>query len=82
MLMSLLEAKGLCGDAAKAEQETVDIVLKDLEYYKLIFIDNDMSVMALCVLHVADYRYLIVAIMGTAIEDDINDFLAAGVVLV
>jgi CheY-like chemotaxis protein/two-component sensor histidine kinase len=86
MLMSLLEAKGLCGDTAKDGQETVDIILKDLEYYKLIFIDNDMPVMngieATRVLRTAGYCYLIVAITGTAMEEDINEFLLAGADLV
>jgi CheY-like chemotaxis protein len=60
--------------------------LKDLEYYKLIFMDNDMPVMngmeATCALHIAGYRYLIVAVTGTAMEEDINEFLAAGVDIV
>jgi CheY-like chemotaxis protein/two-component sensor histidine kinase len=86
MLMSLLAAKGLCGDAAKDGQEAVDIILKDLEYYKLIFIDNDMPVMngieATRALRIAGYRYLIVAVTGTVMEEDINEFLAAGADLV
>jgi CheY-like chemotaxis protein/two-component sensor histidine kinase len=86
MLTSLLEAKGLCGDTAKDGQETVDIVLKDLEYYKLIFIDNDMPVLngieATRVMRTAGYRYLIVAITGTAMEEDIHEFITAGADLV
>jgi CheY-like chemotaxis protein len=87
MFINLLEAKGLCGgDTAKDGQETVDIVLKDLEYYKLIFIDNDMPVMngieATRVLRIAGYRYLIVAITGSAMEEDITEFIAAGADLV
>ena len=67
-------------------QEALEIILKDSEYYRLIFMDNLMPVMngidATRKLRKAGYRYLIVAITGNAMEEDVSNFLAAGADLV
>jgi CheY-like chemotaxis protein len=86
MLTNILQAKGLSGDTAEDGQEAVNTILKDLEYYKLVFIDNVMPVMngvdATRELRKAGYRYLIVAITGAAMKEDIDEFLAVGADLV
>jgi CheY-like chemotaxis protein len=83
MLSKLLSSKGLKSDTACNGQVAIDMVVNDLEKYKLIFMDNLMPVLngldATRLIRRAGFKYLIIGLTGNVFEDDTSDFLAAGV---
>jgi CheY-like chemotaxis protein len=86
MLMRLLQAKGLTADVREDGQKAFDTIREDLEAFKLVFMDNLMPNMngmdATRAIRNAGYRYLIVAVTGNVMEDDVAKFLEAGVDIV
>jgi CheY-like chemotaxis protein len=82
MLGMLFSRKGLKSIVAENGQLALDKVLRDLEKYKLIIMDNLMPVMngrdATAVLRQAGFKYLIIGLTGNVLEDDKYDFLSAG----
>lgn len=82
-ILSLLFArKGLRSDVAENGKVAVDLVLEDIDRYKLIVMDNLMPVMngqdATAIIRQAGFKYYIIALTGNVFEDDVRDFLKAG----
>ena len=82
ILSMMLKKKGLKSDTAENGQIAVDMVLVDLDRFKLIIMDNLMPVMsgveATVALREAGFRNLIVGLTGNIMDDDIRQFLVAG----
>lgn len=82
MLEMILKKKGLLTNSKENGQEAVDLILEDLDAYKLIFMDNLMPVMngsdAAKALRVGGYNHMIIGVTGNSLEDDLNEFLSCG----
>lgn len=82
MLMMLVKKMGFTAKSTEDGQQTVNVILADMERYQLILMDNLMPVMngsdAAKVLRRAGYPYLIIGITGNVMNDDLAEFLASG----
>ena len=82
MLHMLLNKFDLSTRMAKNGKEALEIILGDMDEYKLIMIDNLMPVMdgIECTKKLRDkgYKYLIVGITGNVLDNDIHEFISAG----
>jgi CheY-like chemotaxis protein len=86
MLQMLLKMKGIDAVLANDGIEALDIVKANIDVYKLIFMDNVMprldGLEATRKLRELDYKYLIVGLTGNVLDEDVDEFLTAGVDLV
>ena len=83
MLTMLFKKRGIDSCQAGDGQEALDTVFRGIDTItKLIFMDNLMPTMngvdATRALRKAGYKYLIIAVTGNVLDDDIEQFLQAG----
>eukprot|EP00597_Dinobryon_sp_UTEXLB2267_P008067 CAMPEP_0170084854 /NCGR_PEP_ID=MMETSP0019_2-20121128/19914_1 /TAXON_ID=98059 /ORGANISM="Dinobryon sp., Strain UTEXLB2267" /LENGTH=692 /DNA_ID=CAMNT_0010301085 /DNA_START=328 /DNA_END=2406 /DNA_ORIENTATION=- len=86
MLRMLLKQNHVTSQTAENGQIAVEVVLKDVEQFQIIFMDNQMPILggvdATKLLRASGYKHLIVGVTGYVLEEDVNEYLAAGADLV
>lgn len=86
MLVMLIKRKKLICQMAEDGQQAIDMVMQDMEAYKLIFMDNFMpnvdGVKATRILRENGFRYFIVGLTGNVMDEDVEEYLRAGADLV
>mmetsp|Transcript_30216 Transcript_30216/g.41566 ORF Transcript_30216/g.41566 Transcript_30216/m.41566 type:complete len:767 (-) Transcript_30216:185-2485(-) len=82
MLKKLLSKYGLEVALAENGRIAVDMVMQDVDRYRLIFMDNLMPIMngvkAAELLRSNGFKNLIVGITGNVLDDDVREYLLAG----